>query len=58
MPKTCLDDTGLKIKQELYKAVPQDDVGLLAILGSWGDTMDDAEILDMLRRLSRPTGQT
>jgi hypothetical protein len=51
MPKTCLDETGLKIKQELYRAAEHlnADPGLLASIGSWGDTLDDAEILDMLK---------
>lgn len=50
--KTCLDDTGLKITNELYKAVSglTTDPCLLAMIGSWGDTLDDADILDGLRR--------
>lgn len=51
--KTCLDDHALLIVRELYKAV--NDLGntspcLLAMIGSWGDTLDDADILDGLRR--------
>jgi hypothetical protein len=50
--QTCLDDTGHKIVRELYKAVSTltDDPGLLSCIGSWGDTMDDAETLRMLQR--------
>ena len=50
-PKTCLDATGLKIVRELYLAVEflKGDPGLLACIGSWGDTLDDAEVLDMLK---------
>jgi hypothetical protein len=50
--KTCLDDTGLKITVELYKAVATHtgDRCLLAMIGSWGDTLDDADILDGLKR--------
>lgn len=42
MPKTCLDQTGLKIVSELTQAVKRIDpgnMGLLAIFGSWGDTL-------------------
>lgn len=51
MVKTCLDGTGLKIVQELYKAVNSvtPDPGLLSCIGSWGDTLDDSEILEMLK---------
>lgn len=51
MPKTCLDKTGLAIIRELYKAVNSvtPDHGLLSCIGSWGDTLDDAGILDMLK---------
>jgi hypothetical protein len=50
--KTCLDDTGNAIVRELYKAVGSltDDPSLLSCIGSWGDTMDDAEVLQMLKR--------
>jgi hypothetical protein len=50
--QTCLDDTGNAIVRELYKAVSSltDDAGLLSCIGSWGDTMDDAEVLEMLKR--------
>lgn len=52
MLKTCLDDTGLKITNELYKAVSAltADPCLLAMIGSWGDTLDDADILAGLHR--------
>lgn len=51
MLKTCLDQTGLQIVRELYKAVNSitPDLGLLSCIGSWGDTLDDVEILDMLK---------
>lgn len=50
--KTCLDDTGLKITGELYKAVSghTGDACLLAMIGSWGDTLDDTDILAGLHR--------
>jgi len=50
--KTCLDDTGLKITTELYKAVSilTGDPCLLAMIGSWGDTLDDEDILIGLQR--------
>lgn len=56
MPKTCLDETGAEIVKEIYVAVSRvtDDAGLLSIIGSWGDTMDDRHILDMLRELDHP----
>lgn len=49
--KTCLDETGLQICVELYRAIESitPDPGLLAVVGSWGDTMDDEDILDMLK---------
>lgn len=50
--KTCMDETGYKILRELYKAV--DELGgspcLLAMIGIWGDTLDDDEILAGLVR--------
>lgn len=51
-PITCLDDTGLKITTALYKAIATltTDPCLLATIGSWGDTLDDADVLDGLRR--------
>lgn len=51
--KTCLDETGLKITSALYQAVkdlPGASPCLLAMIGSWGDTLDDAEILEGLIR--------
>lgn len=50
--KTCLDDIGLKITNELYKAVSghTGDACLLAMIGSWGDTLNDADILAGLQR--------
>lgn len=50
--KTCLDDIGLKITSELYKAVSghTGDACLLAMIGSWGDTLDDPDILAGLHR--------
>lgn len=56
MPQTCLDGTGQKIVYELTQAVKRIDpgnMGLLAILGSWGDTLDDADILRMVREWDR-----
>ena len=49
--KTCLDDTGLLIVRELYSACEMlgADPGLLAVIGSWGDTLDDAEVLKMIK---------
>ena len=47
--KTCLDDTGLLIVREIYQACVGADPGLLASIGSWGDTLDDAEVLKMLK---------
>lgn len=51
--KTCLDETGLQVTAELYKAV-NDLKGaspcLLAMIGSWGDTLDDIDILGGLKR--------
>jgi hypothetical protein len=50
---TCLDDTGLQIVRELYKAVSDlkgANICLLAMIGSWGDTLDDNDILAGLRR--------
>jgi hypothetical protein len=51
-PRTCLDATGLKITGELYKAVSSHtgDACLLAMIGSWGDTLDDPDILAGLQR--------
>jgi len=52
--KTCLDNTGLKITSALYKAVNELPCNVspcpLAMIGSWGDTLDDADILDGLNR--------
>ena len=49
--QTCLDDTGHKIVRELYQAVNTltDDPGLLSCIGSWGDTMDDVDVLHDLK---------
>ena len=51
MLKTFLDETGLRIVQEVYRACELlgADPGLLAVIGSWGDTMD-TEVLEDLRR--------
>jgi hypothetical protein len=50
--QTCLDTTGLEIVDEIYKAVGSttSDPGLLACIGSWGDTYSDADVLEMLKR--------
>ena len=49
--KTCLDDTGNQIVREIYTVFETlgADPGLLSTMGSWGDTLDDAEILKMLK---------
>jgi len=56
MPKTCLDKTGLAIVSELYAAVSKitDDVGVLSMIGSWGDTLDDQDVLEGLQRHNAP----
>ncbi len=52
-----------QIARELYAALERlgADAELLSIVGSWGDTLDEAEVLSMLREynatgkaLSRP----
>ena len=50
--KTCLDDTGLAITRELYKAIDSltKDPCLLGVIGSWGDCLNDDDVLDGLRR--------
>ena len=50
--QTCLDTTGLEIVEEIYKAVGSttSDPGLLACIGSWGDTHSDTDVLEMLKR--------
>lgn len=49
--KTCLDETGQEIVRELYHAISNltDDPGLLAVISSWGDTLDDTEVLEELK---------
>lgn len=44
---TCLDATGLEITKELYRALETlgADPGLLGCIGSWGDTLDDMDVL-------------
>ena len=51
MPKTCLDDTGNKIVREIYKAAERLEASpcLLAAIGSWGDTLDDSDVLDTFK---------
>ena len=41
----------MQIRAEIYKAFEGlgADKHLLGIIGSWGDTLDDAEILDVLK---------
>jgi hypothetical protein len=53
-PKTCLDKTGLEITSQLYKAVAEfcDNPCLLAMIGSWGDTLDDQDVLDGLKHFN------
>lgn len=50
--KTCLDETGLAIAQEIYKAADflRADPCLLGLIGSWGDTLNDDDVLAGLRR--------
>ena len=50
--KTCLDETGLKITSELYRAVEElkGSPCLLAMIGSWGDTLNDDDVLAGLKR--------
>ncbi len=50
MPKTCLDETGYKIRRQLYVAAEALGASpcLLAAIGSWGDTLDDPEVLAAL----------
>lgn len=45
------DPTNLAIIREVYKAAERlgADPGLLACIGSWGDTVDDTEVLSMIR---------
>jgi hypothetical protein len=47
---TCLDQTGLQIANQLYRAIETlgGDPGQLACVGSWGDTLDDAQVLEMI----------
>lgn len=49
--KTALDETCLQIVCELYKAA--EDLGaspcLLGLIGSWGDTLNDDDVLDGLK---------
>lgn len=49
--KRISDPTNLAIISEVYKAAERlrADAGLLACIGSWGDTLDDAEVLSMIR---------
>lgn len=49
--KTCLDKTGNLIVRELYKAAERLDGSpcLLAAIGSWGDTLDDSDVLEALK---------
>ncbi len=44
-------DTTAQIVQELYIALERLDADpeLLSIIGSWRDTLDDAEVLSLLR---------
>ncbi|MFI0849559.1 hypothetical protein [Mesorhizobium sp. IMUNJ 23232] len=46
------DKTKAKIAHELYEAVRKLDAnsGLLCIIGSYGDTVDDEEVLERLRQ--------
>lgn len=44
-----------EIAAELYKAIERLDAGsdLLSIIGSYGDTLSDQEVLDLLREWNR-----
>lgn len=50
--KTCLDETGLLIVSQLYKAAEELKASpcLLGLIGSWGDTLNDDDVLDGLKR--------
>lgn len=52
------DDLKAKIAGELYRAA--EDLGatpeLLSIIGSYGDTLDDSEILSMLQQYNAGLG--
>ena len=50
--KTNLDEIGLAIVQEIYKAVDvlNGSACLLGTIGGWGDTLDDQDVLDNLKR--------
>jgi hypothetical protein len=52
-------DLKAQIATELYAALERLDADeeLLAIVGSWRDTLDDAEVLSMLREYNA-TGKT
>jgi hypothetical protein len=56
---TTDQNTRQKIAAELYAALERlgADVELLAIVGSWRDTLDDAEVLELLQHYNagRPT---
>jgi hypothetical protein len=45
-----------EIESELERARVQfgeDNIEVMAIAGSWGDTMDDRQVLEALRKLNR-----
>lgn len=48
--RTALDETCLQIVRELYKAIEELNGSpcLLGLIGSWGDTLNDIEVLDGL----------
>lgn len=50
-----LTPTQNKIIAEIYKAVEMLDggEGLLAIIGSWGDTLPDEEVLRMMQEINQ-----
>jgi hypothetical protein len=45
------DTLETQIRAEIYRAFQKlnADKRLLATIGSWGDTLDDAEVLDLLK---------
>ena len=56
MPEWKLTPLQIEIGGEVIFALTElgADIDLLAILGSWGDTLEEEEILELLPRLSRP----
>ena len=51
MAQISEDTIQSEIRAEIYRAVEYlgGDAALLAIIGSWGDTLEDADILKLLK---------